>query len=108
MAWLLALEGTISLDIDILGGDFNMVSNGALDWYPPRPEAHSAGFSYWRNIQMSWALYDICRRLCPEGSGPFTKWSSVPAGRVGSRLDWILAGEVVVDLCQKIELQVWP
>ena len=82
------------LNVDIMGGDFNMLSRGAEDrsdcgravgW-----QAQKKGIGLWKAIAMKGGWIDFVESAEWKKKRVFTRWSTRNGGNMGSRIDWML------------------
>jgi len=82
------------LNVNIMGGDFNMLSRGAEDrsdcgravgW-----RAQEKGIGLWKAIAMKGGWIDFVESAEWKKKRVFTRWSTRNGGNMGSRIDWML------------------
>src|SRR3954469_19747824 len=82
------------MNVDIMGGDFNMLSRGAEDrsdcggavgW-----RAQERGIGLWKAIAMRGGWIDFVESAEWRQKRVFTRWNMRNGVRMGSRIDWML------------------
>src|SRR4051812_28901562 len=82
------------LSVDLMGGDFNMVSRGILDRTDRRKtagwRAQEKGTALWKVIAMKGGWIDFIESEGWQSKETFTRWNNRNGVRMGSRIDWML------------------
>ena len=87
---LLVDRSLMETEVDILGGDFNMVQDTTPDWSDRGAGVvgHSGGLGRWEEIERLSALSDVGRAKWGVDK-VFTHW----VDRLGSKIDWVLSAD---------------
>src|SRR4051812_5239995 len=91
-SFLQSLPPSLPTEISLLGGDFNISANPALDHAPPLTSATSTSPpSHWRDLAdtlLQWGLSDLLR-LQSLSTIQCTHWQHCTASYVGTRIDYL-------------------
>lgn len=92
--WCESEEAKDWLSVDILGGDFNMISRGRIDRSDQgRVEgwrAQEKGLNLWRDIALRGGWIDFIESEEWSNKQTFTRWNERGGVRMASRIDWII------------------
>jgi exonuclease III len=102
--YLLGLHDVLHEELCLLGGDFNVVADPAIDKFPPKNERASKDWEILASKMQKWDLSDLHSRLSP-GITQLTHWQNTQVGAVGSRIDYIWVCSQKVGLFSETELQ---
>jgi exonuclease III len=102
--YLLGLHDVLHEELCLLGGDFNVVADPAIDKFPPKNDRASKDWEILASKMQKWDLSDLHSRLSP-GITQLTHWQNTQVGAVGSRIDYIWVCSQKVGLFSETELQ---